>query len=139
MILLGINLLDIFPWVARLQPTMPKFIARSVLRTNRLSRTVGPLVLGMATFFLPCGFTQSMQMYALKTGSFLTGGLTMLVFALGTLPVLGLISFGSFTILKGRHAGVFFKAAGVVVIAFGFLNLMNSLAAAGMIRPLNLF
>ncbi|MBP6911491.1 sulfite exporter TauE/SafE family protein [Patescibacteria group bacterium] len=48
--------------------------------------------MGIGTFFLPCGFTQSMQVYTLSTGSFLAGGLTMLSFALGTLPMLLLLS-----------------------------------------------
>ena len=30
----------------------------------------GALVLGALTFFLPCGFTQAMQLYAISTGSF---------------------------------------------------------------------
>ena len=41
-----------------------------------------------ADFFLPCGFTQALQLYVLGKGSFATGAVTMLVFALGTLPAL---------------------------------------------------
>ena len=43
-------------------------------------------VLGVATFFLPCGFTQAVQVYALSTGSPLTAGAIMAVFAIGTAP-----------------------------------------------------
>ncbi|MDR2416217.1 MAG: sulfite exporter TauE/SafE family protein [Candidatus Peribacteria bacterium] len=38
------------------------------------------------TFFVPCGFTFAMQLYAMQTGSFLSGGVVMLLFAVGTLP-----------------------------------------------------
>ncbi|NCP77121.1 sulfite exporter TauE/SafE family protein [bacterium] len=41
---------------------------------------------GALTFFLPCGFTLAMQAYAITTGSFITGALTMMAFALGTAP-----------------------------------------------------
>jgi sulfite exporter TauE/SafE len=36
-----------------------------------------PFVLGALTFFVPCGFTQSMQLLALGTGSFFAGGMWM--------------------------------------------------------------
>lgn len=58
-------------------------------------KTFTPLIVGFATFFLPCGFTQSMQVAALSSGSFASGLAIMLAFALGTLPMLALLSFGS--------------------------------------------
>ncbi len=136
MILLGLNLLDIFPWAKRLLPTIPRFIARRALKASELNHTLTPALVGIATFFLPCGFTQSMQLYALTTGSFLTGGLIMLAFALGTLPVLALISFGSLHIGKSAWAGIFFKTAGIIVMLFGLLNILNSLAVLGVLPPL---
>lgn len=136
MLILGINLLDVFPWAKKLQPSMPKFIARHAHGVSKLNHTLTPLLVGVATFFLPCGFTQSMQLYTLTTGSFLKGGLTMLVFALGTLPVLALISFSSFSIQKSSKAGIFFKSAGLIVILFAIFNLINSLVVIGMIPPL---
>lgn len=135
MLILGINLLDVFPWAKKLQPAMPKFIAKKAHGISKLSHTLTPLLVGIATFFLPCGFTQSMQIYSLSTGSFINGGLTMLTFALGTLPVLALISFSSMNINKSKHAGVFFKSAGLIVILFAIFNIINSLAAAGIIAP----
>ncbi|HRH25985.1 MAG TPA: sulfite exporter TauE/SafE family protein [Candidatus Paceibacterota bacterium] len=135
MLILGVNLLDTFHWAKKLQPTMPRFIATHAHRVSKFNHTLTPLLVGMATFFLPCGFTQSMQLYTLSTGSFLTGGLTMLAFALGTLPVLALISFSSFSIQKSAKAGVFFKTAGLIVIMFALFNLVNSLVVIGVIPP----
>ncbi|MEI7901937.1 MAG: sulfite exporter TauE/SafE family protein [bacterium] len=34
-------------------------------------------LLGAASFFLPCGFTQAVQIYALSTGNPLTAGMIM--------------------------------------------------------------
>jgi sulfite exporter TauE/SafE/copper chaperone CopZ len=135
MLILGINLLDVFPWAKKLQPSMPKFLSKHALGVSKLNHTLTPLLVGVATFFLPCGFTQSMQLYALSTGSFLTGGLTMLSFALGTFPVLVLVSFSSFSIQNSSKAGVFFKTAGLVVIMFALFNLINSLVVIGVISP----
>lgn len=135
MLVLGINLLDIFHWAKRLQPSMPKFLSKRVLNIAKLNHTLTPVLVGIATFFLPCGFTQSMQIYTLSTGSFLKGGFTMLAFALGTLPVLAVISFSSFSIQNNAKAGIFFKSAGLIVILFALFNIINSLVAAGVINP----
>ena len=136
MLILGINLLDIFPWAKRLQPTLPKFFSQYALKVTKINHTLTPFLIGVATFFLPCGFTQSMQLYTLGTGSFIDGAVTMLVFALGTLPVLALLSFSSFSIQKSSKSGIFFKTAGIVVIAFALFNLINSLVVLGIIQPI---
>lgn len=136
MVILGINLLDVFSWAKRLQPSMPKFISKKAHAVSKFNHTLTPILVGVATFFLPCGFTQSMQLYTLTTGNFLKGGLTMLSFALGTLPVLALISFGSFSLKKSNWSGVFFKSAGLIVILFGVFNLINALVIIGLIPPL---
>ncbi len=136
MIILGINLLDILHLTKKLQLTLPKFFAKKTMAVSRASHWITPLLIGIATFFLPCGFTQSMQVFTLTTGSFLAGGTTMLVFALGTLPVLGLLSFSSFSIAHKPWKGVFFKTAGIIVIALALFNLANALAVAGVIEPI---
>ena len=136
MLVLGVNLLDVFPWAKKLQPAMPKFLAHKALNASKLNHTLTPALVGIATFFLPCGFTQSMQIYTLSTGSFWSGGLTMLMFALGTLPVLALVSFSSFSIQNHAKAGIFFKSAGLIVIIFALFNIINSLVAIGWLAPI---
>ncbi len=136
MLILGINLLEVFPWAKKLQPGMPKFLARHAYGASKLNHTLTPFLVGIATFFLPCGFTQSMQIYTLSTGSFIHGALTMGTFALGTLPVLGLVSFSSLSIQNSKYSGVFFKTAGLIVILFALFNLMNALVVIGLIQPL---
>lgn len=135
MLILGINLLDVFHWAKRIQPAMPKFFSRHALGVSKFNHTLIPLLVGIATFFLPCGFTQSMQIYTLSMGSFLEGGLTMLAFALGTLPVLALIGLSSFSVQNSSRASIFFKTAGLIVIMFALFNLINSLVVIGAIPP----
>lgn len=132
---LGLNLLEVFPWAKKLQFHMPKKFALGEHTAKNLEFGLAPFLVGMATFFLPCGFTQSMQIYSLSTGSFWTGALTMTFFALGTLPVLSLISFTSVRFGKGKFASVFFKSAGILVIAFGLFTILNGLVAKGIISP----
>lgn len=89
------------------------------------------MIMGSLTFFLPCGFTQAMQLFAISSGSALTGALTMGIFALGTTP--GLIGIGGLTsMVKGVFAKTFFRFAGVVVIVLAFFNVSNGYNLAGL-------
>lgn len=131
MLLLGLNLVGVF---AKNKIALPSGLFNFFRRIEH--KTFTPLALGFATFFLPCGFTQSMQVTALSSGSFLSGLLIMLAFALGTLPVLVLLSFGAASFAHGKHAPLFFKSAGVVVIGLGLFALLAGLAGLGIISPL---
>lgn len=133
MFVLGINLLDIVH-LGRLIPSMPQTVSRRIQSMSLMSGIFGPFLIGVSTFFLPCGFTQSMQVYALSTGTFWTGALTMGIFSLGTLPVLMLISLGSFSVRNSPVSGVFFKTVGLVVIMFALFNFLSALSALGIIR-----
>lgn len=131
MLALGLNLVGVFQKSKIVLPTGLFNFFRKIEH-----KAFAPLVLGFATFFLPCGFTQSMQVSALSSGSFLSGALIMFAFALGTLPMLSLLSFGSASFAHSRHAPLFFKSAGVVVIGLGLFALLSGLAGLGVIRPL---
>ncbi len=130
MLLLGLNLVGVF---ATSSVSLPPGLFEFLRKIEH--RTLTPLILGFATFFLPCGFTQSMQVSALSSGSFVSGFLIMFAFALGTLPVLVLLTFGSASFAHSRHAPLFFKTAGVVVIGLGLFALLAGLAGLGIINP----
>jgi sulfite exporter TauE/SafE len=88
MILLGLQMLRLLPSLTRFLPTMPKSFGHYIHDLAERDANGGAFVLGAATFFLPCGFTQALQLYVLAKGSFTAGALTMLAFSLGTLPAL---------------------------------------------------
>jgi sulfite exporter TauE/SafE len=136
LLILGINLLEVFPWAKKIQPAIPAFIGSRIYNLKNINHTLTPILVGAATFFLPCGFTQSMQIYALSTKNFWQGALTMLVFALGTLPTLALLSFGSAIMGNRIKTGIFFKVAGILVLFFALINIAGSLATIGIIPPL---
>ena len=136
MLILGVNLLDVFHFTKKLQLTLPARFSKHIVNRKRNDHYLAPALVGIGTFFLPCGFTQSMQLYALSTGNVVQGALTMFTFALGTLPMLALLSFGSLNIAHKPWKGIFFKTAGIIVIALALFNLANALATAGIINPL---
>ncbi len=134
MIILGINLLDLFQLTKSLQLALPKGLFAKVSKIK--NGFWAPFIVGAVTFFLPCGFTQSMQIASLSSGSWLQGTIIMTMFALGTLPMLVLLSFSSFKFAHTKYASVFFKAAGIIVIGLGIFAFLAGLAGLGIIRPL---
>ena len=129
MLLLAINLLDVFPFFKNLQPKFPKIFTKKIL-----NKKTSPLLMGFITFFLPCGFTQSMQIVAISSGEILNASLIMLLFALGTFPVLALISFGLSSALKKTNSSLLFKTSGFLVLFFAIYNLLTLLTSLGIIR-----
>jgi len=130
MIILGLQLLNLAPWLKRFQPKMPKFLAHRIYDTQGSTKSAAPFLLGVGTFFLPCGFTQALQLYVLAKGDALTGGLTMFFFALGTLPALLSLGFAS-SWMKGKTQRYIIKFAGVLVVALGMWNVNNGLTLTG--------
>lgn len=131
MLMLGLNLVGVF---ARNKIALHSGVFNFFRRIEH--KTFTPLIIGFGTFFLPCGFTQSMQVVALSSGSFISGLFIMFAFALGTLPMLVLLSFGSASFAHSKHAPLFFKSAGIVVIGLGVFALLAGLAGLGIINPL---
>ena len=131
MIIMGIQLLQIFPWMNKIQLKMPKFIAHKIYDASHQESKKGPTKLssflfGGSTFFLPCGFTQALQLYVLGQGSFVTGALVMLAFSLGTLPALaGIGAFTSFA--KGSIQKHFTTFSAVLVIILGLFAMPSGL------------
>jgi sulfite exporter TauE/SafE/copper chaperone CopZ len=131
MILLGLNLVGV---IKKNKFSLPTGIFSYFRKVEH--STLAPILIGVGTFFLPCGFTQAMQVAALSSGSFVSGSLIMSAFALGTFPMLALLSFGSASFAHSKHAPLFFKSAGVVVIGLGIFALLAGLAGMGIIQPL---
>lgn len=111
MIVLGLNLMGV---IAQMNITLPSGIFQTLRKMEH--KTLTPVLIGAATFFLPCGFTQAMQIAALSSGSFVEGVSVMLAFVLGTFPMLALLSFGVSGFTQSRYAPLFFRTAGVVVV-----------------------
>lgn len=83
---------------------------------------------------MPCGPLQAMQLFALSTGSWYMGALSMFCFSLGTVPLMlgvGLIS-GT---LNRRFAGPMRIACAALVAVMGMSMLQNALSLAGFAAP----
>jgi len=126
MIFLGLKLVEIFPALKDKSISLPKGISRffGLHKEQKEYSHKGSFTTGALTFFLPCGFTQAMQLFAVSSGSFVRGALIMSLFALGTAP--GLLGVGGLaSVFKGKRAKIFFAATGVAVILLGWFNVAN--------------
>lgn len=126
MALVGVRLTGISPRIAAWQLSLPGRWggwARAEVGGAGAART---MLIGAATFLLPCGFTQAVQLYALSTGSAVTGATVMAVFALGTTP--GLLAAGAAASTARRGSGRALHAVGVVVVAFALVTGAGALA-----------
>lgn len=135
MMVMGLDMLSISPrWLKACMPRMPKSISRRVIDAEGKEHWSAPFLLGAGTFFLPCGFTQALQVYALTTGSFWQSALMLGGFAVGTAPALLALGWASSS-LKGKAGKFFFQFSGALVIVLGVWNIQNGLVLAGVTAP----
>jgi len=128
MLLMGLSMLGWLPWW--LVPRVPAFLAA---KAGKAGAGKGPLVVGLLNGLMPCGPLQAMQLYALATGSALTGALSMLLFSLGTVPLM-LGAGVAFAALKGKFTYVIQRVSAVFVVFFAVVMASSALSLAG-IRP----
>ncbi|NLT39234.1 MAG: heavy metal transporter, partial [Clostridiales bacterium] len=132
MVIMGVNMLGIFPWIRRLLPGMPKTLARKI--DVEKGRSKRPLIVGLLNGIMPCGPLQAMQIYALSTGSPLAGALSMFIFSLGTVPLmfgLGALS----TLLSRRFAHKVMAAGAVIVVVLGLSMFSQGWSLSGFSLP----
>lgn len=131
MLLLGVRLTGLSPRISGWTLSLPGRGGDPF----RLGQDRGALVAGAATFLLPCGFTQAVQLYAISLGSPGAAAATMTAFAVGTAPgLLGLGTLGSLSGWRDRSAPAV-RAIGVVVIAFAVVTGTGGLRALGVGLP----
>ena len=114
-------LLHILPNISSLGVHLPKSWSEKTLTTK--NPIFAPLV-GMLTFFLPCGFTLSMQLIAINTGNFLEGWLAMAIFAIGTAPVLFAVWLWS-SYIKEKKFKLLHTIIWTLIVFFGIFMIMN--------------
>lgn len=127
MIIMGLNMLDIFPWLKKVNPRMPKIFGSKIYRSGR---KYGPFYIGIFSGLMPCGPLQAMQLYALATGGFIPGALSMLFFSLGTVPLV--FGFGAASAMfSSRFTRPMIKASMVLIIVLGLVMVNRGLNLSG--------
>ncbi|MDR2202558.1 MAG: sulfite exporter TauE/SafE family protein [Clostridiales bacterium] len=132
MIIAGLNMLGAFPFLKKLTPRLPKFLRGFIDAKRDGSRS--PLAVGLLNGFMPCGPLQAMQIYALSTGSWYAGAAAMLLFGLGTVPLM--FGIGALSaLLTKQFAKKLTAASAALVIIFGMFMFTNGAALSGVALP----
>lgn len=127
MIIMGLNMLNIFPALRKLSVFMPKSLNHSLKKNNN-----SPFYIGLLNGLMPCGPLQSMQLYALSTGSMVLGALSMFVFSIGTLPLM--FGFGFIgTMLTKKSTATMMKVSAALVILLGFGMINTGISMSGFL------
>lgn len=98
--------------------TFRRFSLNIPLLSANNNNNKNPFIVGLLNGLMPCGPLQTMQLYALATGSFISGALSMFFFALGTMPLM--MSFGLIlgSLSKNRTKQIL-KLSGIIIVALG--------------------
>lgn len=128
MVIMGLNMLGLFTTLSRFLPKIPKVFVRKI---NMEKQSNSPLYVGLLNGLMPCGPLQAMQLYALSTGNPLQGALSMMLFSLGTVPLmLGLGALSSF--LSRKFTTKMMMAGAVLVIFLGITMFGQGMSLSGI-------
>ena len=119
---MGLNILKIVPSLTKFWVHMPKSFASKIEKLGQPK--YAPIVWAL-TFFLPCWFTQTMQLLAVSTWWFWSGWLVMMIFALWTAPVLFSVWLGS-SYFKEKKFNTLNKVIWSIVIFFWIFTISNA-------------
>jgi plastocyanin domain-containing protein len=142
MVMLGLKMLGVLPKLPRVGKFVPASIrASAVARSFGVVRRVasslrkkGPFAVGLLNGLMPCGPLQTMQIYALGTGSAFAGALSMFIFSMGTVPLM--LGFGmAAALLPRKFLPVMVRASAVLVMFLGALTFSRAAALAGIDLP----
>nr|MCR5754994.1 sulfite exporter TauE/SafE family protein [Acetatifactor sp.] len=132
MVIMGINMLGIFPWLRRFNLRMPKFLAVKIGTKKANSRQ--PLMVGLLNGLMPCGPLQSMQIVALASGNPFAGAFAMFMFSLGTVPLM--LGLGSLVSALGKKFSKKIMSVGaVLVVVLGLAMLSQGGSLSGLLHP----
>lgn len=127
MVLMGLKMLNIVRFPNWLKLKIPIISYRQ----TEIAHPLRPLFVGLFNGFMPCGPLQTMQLYALGTGSVMKGALSMFFFSVGTLPLLFL--FGAIaTMINGKLSKNMMKISAILVIILGIVMSNRGFALSGM-------
>ena len=95
-------------------------VAALLARARRASGPAFPVLLGLPIGLLPCGLLYPMYAAAAGTGSASSGATLLLVFGLGTVPLLATFSFALERVAQRARQNLV-RAAGIAMLALGSL------------------
>lgn len=132
MIIMGINMLGLFPGLRRFTVRMPNFLAKRI--GQKKAGSSRPFIVGILNGFMPCGPLQSMWIVALAAGNPFAGALSMFLFSLGTVPLM--LGLGSIVSALGKKfTNKVMTVGAVLVVVLGLAMLSQGGSLSGWLPP----
>ena len=129
MVIVGINMLGWIPVLRKLQIRFPQSLADKINKKRR--RENRPFFIGLLNGLMPCGSMQSMQIIALGSGNPVSGAAAMLMFSLGTVPLM--LGFGSMVSALGKkYTKIVMRVGSILVVVLGFAMLSQGVSLSGI-------
>lgn len=116
-----LQMLNVVPSITKLWLYLPKSMTKSLDHNSKM----WPFFIWVFTFFIPCWFTQAMQIASIASWSFLKWAMIMWMFALWTMPVLVWLWIMS-SYSKDKNYSILKKIIWVVIIMFALIWISNS-------------
>lgn len=135
MVLIGLDMLKLISLSSIVPTTFSKNIFQKLESKLVSHPRKTALLLGAITYFLPCGFTQTVQVYALGLANPVQSALTMGIFALGTIPAIIAMGFVSTSFTKSAFYPMFMKFIGGLIFIIGIGYVSNMLSIYGVSVP----
>jgi sulfite exporter TauE/SafE/plastocyanin domain-containing protein/copper chaperone CopZ len=134
MLWLGLKMMGLVPELPRFSKFLPRPLRAVTGKLGSLFAGRGPFAVGLLGGLMPCGPLQTMQLYALGTGSAAAGALSMFLFSIGTVPLM-LLFGATAALLPRKFMPIMIRASAVLVLLLGTLTLGRAGALAGIALP----
>jgi uncharacterized protein len=108
-----------------LQSSLHHNLNAGMVKLSSKSQWWTPALLGITWGLMPCGFLYAAQIKAAETGDLFKGGLIMLAFGLGTLPIMLGVGVSTSFLSKDRRSQLF-RLGGWVTLVIGAISLLRT-------------
>lgn len=131
MAIMALNMLGLFRNRIRLPQLQSPWICR---KAAAMVKSRSSFLIGILNGFMPCGPLQSVQLYALSTGSILSGAASMFLFCVGTIPLL--LAFGLCAgKLNRKYTKTMLTVSACLILLMGMQMISNGLTLSGYSSP----
>jgi sulfite exporter TauE/SafE/plastocyanin domain-containing protein/copper chaperone CopZ len=134
MVLFGLKMLGVISSLPSASRFVPARLRDRAARLGAGFRKRGPFAVGILNGLMPCGPLQTMQLYALGTGSAFAGALSMLIFSAGTVPLMLAFGFAA-ALLPRKFVPVMVRASAILVMFLGVVTFARAASLAGIALP----
>ena len=137
MILMGLNIAGFLGRGMLLEQadiTNASFFRVAFRRLSGMETVWALFPLGLLLGFLPCGLVYPIYIMAAASGGFFSGVLTMVIFGIGTVPVM--MGFGFLvTRIRPHFRRTLYRVAALLILLLGIQSLLRGMALNGWIAP----